>query len=182
MEKRVKQTIEAYLNERPSVHIGMEWDAEGFLFGVSNSGSVYAVFVKRSEVRRFLAKLTVVGEDCSIKSGGGWHIRINGSTAAFRWANAQTGGVEVKGRLERLCSCDEFLAKAEQYQAMHGEKAKNLGRTFEWVCGQHFEGSVLDQHNDRKNDGTSDLTLADGTCWELKCIALTSRAQMKVQD
>lgn len=183
MERRVKKTVQAYLAERPSVHISMDWDAEGWMFVISNSHEIYALIVKRSEVMDVLKRLTVYGEDCSIKSGGGWHVRIDGSTAAFRWAMAKTGGeYEVKGRLERLCSEAEFKAYVKQYQREHGEAAPNMGRTAEWLCGQHFEGSTLCQKNDRKNNNESDITLADGRCYEIKCIALTSRAQIKVQD
>lgn len=183
MKKAEKITVKQYLSERPSVHIGMDWDAEGWMFVISNTHEVYALIVKRSEVMDVLNRLTVYGEDCSEKSGGGWHLRVNGSTAAFRWAMAKTGGeCEVKGRLERLCSESEFKAYVKQYQTEHGEAAPNMGRTAEWLCGEHFEGSTLCQKNDRKNDGTSDIVLADGRAYEIKCIALTSRAQIKVQD
>lgn len=184
MKKTVKEYIKAYLAERPSVHIGMNWDSEGFIFVAQNSGDVYAILVPRSKVLTACGLLTVKGEDCSLKSGGGWHLRVNGATALYFWAveNLTNGKTEKKGVIEKLCSVEEWTDKIAQYQAMHHEKAKNAGRTAEWVCGEHFEGSTLNQHNDRKNDNESDIILADGTHWEIKCIALTSRAQIKVQD
>lgn len=183
MTNKVKQTVKAYLAERPSVRVGMKWDSEGFIFLAQNSHTLYAIFVKRSEVVKVLDKLTVVGEDCSEKSGGGWHLRVNGAKAIFNWAMAQTNGNDnVKGRIEPLCTEEEWFAKIDEYQALHGHKAKNAGRTGEWVCEEHFEGSTINQHNDRKNDNESDITMADGTVWEIKTIAYKSRAQIKVQD
>lgn len=178
MNNKIKKTVKAYLAERPSVHIGMDWDAEGFMLVVSNSDTVFALPVKRSKVLSVLNVLTVIEEECSEKSGGGWHLRINGSTAAVRWAVAN-GGYD---QLVPLCSYAEWKNKIAEFQAMTGEKTPNAGRTAEWVLGQKFEGSTLRPHNDRKNRNESDIVLADGTCWEIKCIALNSRAQIKVQD
>lgn len=183
MTRKNKLTVKAYLAERPSVRVGMRWDSEGFVFLVQNSHRVYCVFVKRSEVLSVLDKLTVEEEMCSVKSGGGWHLRISGATALFNWAMAQTGGLdEVKGRIEYLCTEAEWLAKVEEFRILNGHKANNAGRTGEWVLGGHFEGSVVNPHNDRKNKGESDITLADGSVWEIKTIVLKSRAQLKVQD
>lgn len=178
MKTKIKKTLRAYLNERPSVHIQMDWDSEGMMFVLSNSDTIYALKVKRSQIMSVMNVLTVIEEECSEKSGGGWHLRINGSTAATRWAVAN-GGYD---QLIPLCSYAEWKNKIAEYQELTGERTPNAGRTAEWFLGQHFAGSMLNQHNDRKNRNESDITLADGTCWEIKCIALTSRAQIKVQD
>lgn len=183
MSKRAKLTVKAYLAERPSVRVGFKWDSEGWIFIAQNSHKVYALFVKRSEVLSVLDKLTVVGEGCSDASGGGWHLRVNGATALFNWMMTQTNGKDnVKGRIEPLCTEEEWFAKIDEFQALNGHKAKNAGRTGEWVCGEHFEGSVVNPHNDRKNENESDITMADGSVWEIKTIAFKSRAQIKVQD
>ena len=178
MTRKIKRTIKAYLAERPSVHIGMQWNSEGLMLVLSNSDTVFALPVKRSRIMSLLNVLTVVEEECSEKSGGGWHLRVNGSTAAVRWAVAN-GGYE---QLIPLCSYTEWKNKIAEYQTLTGERTPNAGRTAEWFLGQHFAGSVLNQKNDRKNCNESDIVLADGTAWEIKCIALNSRAQIKVQD
>ena len=178
MTQKIKRTIKAYLAERPSVHIGMQWNSEGLMLVLSNSDTVFALPVKRSKIMSLLNVLTVVEEECSEKSGGGWHLRVNGSTAAVRWAVAN-GGYE---QLIPLCSYTEWKNKIAEYQTLTGERTPNAGRTAEWFLGQHFAGSVLNQKNDRKNCNESDIVLADGTAWEIKCIALNSRAQIKVQD
>lgn len=178
MTRKIKKTVKAYLAERPSIHIGMSWDSEGLMLVLSNSDTVFALPVKRSKIMSLLNVLTVIEEECSEASGGGWHLRVNGSTAAVRWAVAN-GGYE---QLIPICSYAVWKQKVAEYQAISGERTPNAGRTAEWLLGQHFVGSVLNQHNDRKNSNESDITLADGTCWEIKCIALNSRAQIKVQD
>lgn len=183
MTKNIKKTVKQYLAERPSVRLGMRWDSEGWIFNVQNSHRVYCIFVKRSEVLSVLDKLTVEEEKCSVKSGGGWHLRISGATALFNWAMEQTGGLdEVKGRIEYLCTETEWLAKVEEFKVANGHKQNNAGRTGEWVLSEHFPNSVVNPHNDRKNRGESDITLADGSVWEIKTIVLKSRAQLKVQD
>lgn len=182
LSRKAKQTIKQYLAERPSVHIGFEWDAEGFMFLCQNSGDVYVIKVKRSEVMDALSQLTVVGEDCSDASGGGWHLRINGAKALFNWVMAKTNGLYTADRLEKVCTVEEWDKKVEEFQAMKGHAQKNRGRTAEWVLENHFEGCVVNPHNDRKNSNESDITLADGSCWEIKCIVGKSRAQIKVQD
>jgi len=180
MTRKIKKTLQAYLRERPSVRVGMNWDAEGLMLVISNSDGIYVLKVLRSQILTVLKLLTVIEEECSEKSGGGWHLRINGSTAAARWAYAN--GLDGTDRMQYICDYDRWNQYIDQYKQIFGERTKNAGRTAEWVLGQFFEGSTLRPHNDRKNNNESDIELADGTVWEIKCIALNSRAQIKVQD